>query len=244
MFAFHLLYAGILAAITYVGMVANTGISAFQAFDLAAIPAFTFMRSLYVEVTRPLQQANVDIPKSDYMSSIPTSPVTVTDLIVRPPSLVPSASVIVKTTTDLAIIPTTCKALLVLEAIKPVMVRTEEDQQEYVCEWPSATPITLIEFSSTARSPKSKRPRRSTISHSLTIAVACAIICASVPFVFTSFVLLHRRPDQQDHSGPSVVSQHEPRAGLVVLVDSNEDIPTLSSQPELTSGATSSEEVQ
>ncbi|TCD62367.1 hypothetical protein EIP91_006976 [Steccherinum ochraceum] len=268
MFAFHLLYAGILAAISYVSMVANTGLSVFQAVDLAGVPAFTFMRSLFVEITRPVQQANVDILESDYMSSIPTSPVTVTDLILRPPSLVPS--VIVKTTTDLAIIPTTCKALLVLEAIKPVMARTEEDQQEPVCEWPSATPITLIEFSPafaapslpppaststshprpTARSPQSKTTCRSNISPALTIAVVCAVICASIPFLSTNFVLPRRCPDQQDHSSPCAASQHEnisvrePKDGVIPTADIEENTPTPFSQPELISGSTSSEGVQ
>ncbi|TCD70344.1 hypothetical protein EIP91_003695 [Steccherinum ochraceum] len=242
MFLVHLLYAAGVAVMSFAGLVTHTGITAFRDFDLIAIPAFVFIRALYIEVTRPVQQVNVDFPTSDFMSTIPTAPVIVTSLIVRPPSLVPS--VIVRTTTDLAVIPTTCKALLVLETLKPIMSRAEEEREEHVCEWPSATPITLLEFTSAFEAPslpptaldaapsseptttpsKSTQPSalRSTFTPYFTLIVASAIICASV-----SYVLSPPHPGQRDHSVPSVASQHEhvsvrePQDSLVTVEDQN-----------------------
>ncbi|TCD62811.1 hypothetical protein EIP91_006377 [Steccherinum ochraceum] len=201
MFLLHLLYAGGVALMTLVGMVNNSGLTTHQVFGLVAIPAFLFIRSLYVDITRPIPQVDLEVPASNFLSSVATSPVTVTSLIVRPPSLVPS--VIVPTSTDLAVIPTACKALLVLETAKPLVARVEVEDD---CQWPSTDPITLIFTdalvqalaSTSIQSSQDNAPSaqdkpspavRSTATPSFVFMVASTVLCAYGSYLFTAYVL-------------------------------------------------------
>ncbi|TCD65508.1 hypothetical protein EIP91_002556 [Steccherinum ochraceum] len=181
MFLLQLLYAGAVALVTFVGMVSNTNLNTHQVFDVA-IPAFVFVRLLYTELSRPVPQANDQVILSDFLSSVATTPVTITDLIVRPPSLVPS--VIVSTTKNLAIIPTTCNALLTLKGVNPEFSPVEDDD---VCEWPSVIPITLInicEVLATPPAPPPPTPTRPTARRSRPAAFVPVLRALAAIFVF------------------------------------------------------------
>ncbi|TCD62536.1 hypothetical protein EIP91_006763 [Steccherinum ochraceum] len=219
MFPLQLLYAGVVAMMALIGMVTTHGLNTYQALDLVAIPTFFFFRALYTEVSRPVPQANVQVASSGFLSSVTSGvPVTITDLIVRPPSLVPS--VIVPTIKDLAIIPTTCSALLTLKDFHQEFSQMEEED---VCEWPSAIPITLLNVCDVVAAPAAPPATPTSVTSPAARPVRSRPPVELLPLlfvvVFTAMIPLYTRFMFELSDNPRPLRHLDVRSGLIVLDD-------------------------
>ncbi|THH27184.1 hypothetical protein EUX98_g7011 [Antrodiella citrinella] len=136
MFIFYLLYAGAAAVLSFVNMLSIAALVPVQVLELVNIPVFWFISGLIDLGIRPAPQALVQVASSSFFNSISAVPFDAHSVFVRRPAVVPS--VIVPTTTALAVRPTIEVALV-----------TVESESADICGWFPVGPIALSDVVTT-----------------------------------------------------------------------------------------------